>query len=311
MRSSPTWAQGGRGPAAIVLLSDGRDTGACGVAGGSGRRVLKEQGIPRVHRDAGRRHRGWLQRERGRRPHACASRDGTGGSAFNASAPTSSPTSTRSCGSTLSSDLHVGSSAWIFVLPRRGVRARRSGGALHAGDAGRVRAAPKPGSSKRPRAFPVLTAQVFRRHPSRDEGQGDQRREPDQRTTRRCRWASGASKASATATAPPPSPAPVATPSMSHEQHRGTGPRPPRPRRRRASWPAGSWGRPPPIRHPRPPTPRRPAPRGTSRKRRARHGSLTHQDGDRSQQHEPREGHAIGPARLTRHCRRPRSASPP
>src|SRR4029079_3877330 len=91
--------------------------------------------------------------------------------------------------------------------PRRGVRARRGGGALHAGDAGRVPGGTEAGVVEASRALPVLTAQVS----------GVIRRATKARAISAANpiandapmpVASGASKASATATAPPPSPAP-------------------------------------------------------------------------------------------------------
>lgn len=110
-----TWAaQGGRGPAAIVLLSDGRDTGSV-VSPEEAASEAQTLGIPVFTVTLGDTADG----------SATASADddlmlriadGTGGSTFTALSADQLTGVYQELGSTLSSALHVGSSAWIFVL---------------------------------------------------------------------------------------------------------------------------------------------------------------------------------------------------
>ena len=143
-----TWAQGGRGPAAIVLLSDGRDTGSV-VSPDEAAARAQEQGIPVFTVTLGDATEGG----------STASvdddlmlriADGTGGSTFNALSADQLTDVYQELGSTLSSDLHVGSSAWIFVL-LGGMFALAAVVVLFMpATPAEYRAAPKPGSSKRP-----------------------------------------------------------------------------------------------------------------------------------------------------------------
>jgi len=143
-----TWAQGGRGPAAIVLLSDGRDTGSV-VSPEEAATRAQEQGIPVFTVTLGDATEGGST--------ASADddlmlriADGTGGSTFNALSADQLTDVYQELGSTLSSDLHVGSSAWIFVL-LGGVFALAAVVVLFMpATPAEYRAAPKPGSSKRP-----------------------------------------------------------------------------------------------------------------------------------------------------------------
>lgn len=142
-----TWAQGGRGPAAIVLLSDGRDTGSV-VSPDEAAARAQEQGIPVFTVTLGATEGGSTASADDDLMRRIA--DGTGGSMFNALSADQLTDVYQELGSTLSSDLHVGSSAWIFVL-LGGVFALAAVVVLFMpATPAEYRAAPKPGSSKRP-----------------------------------------------------------------------------------------------------------------------------------------------------------------
>jgi Ca-activated chloride channel family protein len=142
-----TWAQGGRGPAAIVLLSDGRDTGSV-VSPDEAAARAQEQGIPVFTVTLGATEGGSTASADDDLMRRIA--DGTGGSTFNALSADQLTDVYQELGSTLSSDLHVGSSAWIFVL-LGGVFALAAVVVLFMpATPAEYRAAPKPGSSKRP-----------------------------------------------------------------------------------------------------------------------------------------------------------------
>ena len=142
-----TWAQGGPGPAAIVLLSDGRDTGSV-VSPDQAAARAQEQGIPVFTVTLGATEGGSTASADDDLMRRIA--DGTGGSTFNALSADQLTDVYQELGSTLSSDLHVGSSAWIFVL-LGGVFALAAVVVLFMpATPAEYRAAPKPGSSKRP-----------------------------------------------------------------------------------------------------------------------------------------------------------------
>jgi Ca-activated chloride channel family protein len=131
-----------------VLLSDGRDTGSV-VSPDEAVARAQEQGIPVFTVTLGDATEGGST--------ASADddlmlriADGTGGSTFNALSADQLTDVYQELGSTLSSDLHVGSSAWIFVL-LGGVFALAAVVVLFMpATPAEYRAAPKPGSSKRP-----------------------------------------------------------------------------------------------------------------------------------------------------------------
>ena len=105
-----TWAEGGRGPAAIVLLSDGQDTGS-EVSPHDAAARATSIGVPVFTVTLGDITAGGADDDLMR-----AVADGTGGSTFTAVTADQLTHVYQDLGSTLSSDLHVGSSAWIFVV---------------------------------------------------------------------------------------------------------------------------------------------------------------------------------------------------
>ena len=109
------WHQEGRGPAAVVLLSDGRDTGSAVTPDDAAGRAA-DAGVPVFtvtlgQVDAGAGGDGTADDDLMKRVAAT-----TGGRAFTALNADSLTGVYEQLGSSLGADLEVGSTAWIFVL---------------------------------------------------------------------------------------------------------------------------------------------------------------------------------------------------